>query len=358
MHLTKRKERAKMLDRQTGLLAVIIPVFNGEKYIREAINSVLLQPEWDLIIIAVDDGSTDNTAKILKEISALDDRLIVHRQKNSGVSVARNKGIAISLEMDVQYIAFLDADDVWCKDFYCRAVTELLKKGSFDLIGYDYYVGSEDISRGTKRISDEEAPEIYTHFCSYIYSAKIFNSFHVRFPAGIKINEDSVFLQLFYSFCESYLSVHDNIFIHRSNSNSVMHQKRDKISEFFYTIIPAWEWLIKCLLQNNKSISKFQTIKKALIVEYIKLMCIEGYKLSIIQNDLLGSTIVTTLLEDSSIRMYKECQKKLNNFRKHPYLFWIKYRSMGLLMSCKTILRSFRIVNRLYYKENISSLHY
>lgn len=91
------------------LISVIIPVYNGERYLAEAIESVLVQTYRPIEIIVVDDGSTDNSAGIAqshKEINYI-------YQSNQGVSVARNAGIASA---QGEFIAFLDADDRWTPD--------------------------------------------------------------------------------------------------------------------------------------------------------------------------------------------------------------------------------------------------
>jgi glycosyltransferase involved in cell wall biosynthesis len=88
------------------LVSIIIPVFNGEKYIGEAIESILLDDYPSKEIIVVNDGSTDHTAKI---ISAFDDLKIINQQ-NLGVSNARNAGIRFA---SGEFINYLDADDIW-----------------------------------------------------------------------------------------------------------------------------------------------------------------------------------------------------------------------------------------------------
>jgi glycosyltransferase involved in cell wall biosynthesis len=88
-------------------VSVIIPVYNGEKYIAQAVNSVLNQTYQDFELIVVDDGSTDRTAEILEKYG---DKITYIYQNNRERSAARNKGIC---SCSGEYLAFLDADDMW-----------------------------------------------------------------------------------------------------------------------------------------------------------------------------------------------------------------------------------------------------
>ena len=91
-------------------ISVIIPIYNAEKYIRIAIQSILKQNFLDFEIICIDDGSIDNSLNICKEEARYDDRIIVLEQKNQGVSSARNKAIKTAKG---KYIIFLDSDDYY-----------------------------------------------------------------------------------------------------------------------------------------------------------------------------------------------------------------------------------------------------
>ncbi len=92
-------------------ISVIMPVYNAEQFVRESINSVLIQSwtNWELII--VNDGSSDQSQAIIESFS--DERIKTINQNNEGVSSARNKGIKLS---EGAFICFLDADDVLTKD--------------------------------------------------------------------------------------------------------------------------------------------------------------------------------------------------------------------------------------------------
>ena len=92
--------------------SVIIPVFNKEKFIEATLKSVLNQIFIDFEILIIDDGSTDNSAKIIKRFD--DPRIRYFYKENSGVSSARNDGIE---KAQSNYISFIDADDYWYPDF-------------------------------------------------------------------------------------------------------------------------------------------------------------------------------------------------------------------------------------------------
>jgi glycosyltransferase involved in cell wall biosynthesis len=92
-------------------VSVIIPTYNRADKVRNAIESVLTQTFTDLEVIVVDDGSSDDTGKILEKVYG--DRIRYYFQRNQGVSAARNKGIA---EVRGEWVAFLDSDDRWEKD--------------------------------------------------------------------------------------------------------------------------------------------------------------------------------------------------------------------------------------------------
>ncbi|MEM9923379.1 MAG: glycosyltransferase [Cyanobacteria bacterium P01_D01_bin.50] len=93
------------------LISVIIPVYNGEKTIRETIESVLNQSFTNLELIVVNDGSQDSTLNIISNIK--DPRLKIFSYSNAGVAISRNRGIE---ESQGELIAFLDADDLWTVD--------------------------------------------------------------------------------------------------------------------------------------------------------------------------------------------------------------------------------------------------
>lgn len=93
-----------------SLVSVIIPAYNAEKYIRQAIESALSQTYANIEVLVVDDGSTDKTPEIVRKFADQDSRVVLLQQPNTGVAAARNSAIEKSKG---EFIAPLDADDIW-----------------------------------------------------------------------------------------------------------------------------------------------------------------------------------------------------------------------------------------------------
>ena len=94
----------------TPYVSVIIPVFNGAKYLRQAIESALAQTYEAIEVVVIDDGSTDGTGEMVKRSFS---SVRYCFQENAGTGAARNRGIAMA---QGSFFAFLDADDIWLKD--------------------------------------------------------------------------------------------------------------------------------------------------------------------------------------------------------------------------------------------------
>jgi glycosyltransferase involved in cell wall biosynthesis len=90
------------------LVSVIIPVYNRDRYLAEAIESIFAQTYPAIELIVVDDGSTDRSAEIAQSYP-----VIYHFQPNGGIGSARNTGIALATG---EFLAFLDSDDIWVTD--------------------------------------------------------------------------------------------------------------------------------------------------------------------------------------------------------------------------------------------------
>ena len=135
------------------LVSVITPAFNAEKYIKETIASVLNQTHTNFELIIVDDGSTDKTSELVEIMIKNDTRIKLVKQKNLGVSMARNTGFSIS---NGSYIVYLDADDIWMPDFIELTLLKFLSDESLGIVHSDYQMIDENFKKEEKTHASEE----------------------------------------------------------------------------------------------------------------------------------------------------------------------------------------------------------
>jgi glycosyltransferase involved in cell wall biosynthesis len=128
-------------------VTIITPTYNSEKFIANAINSVINQSyiNWEYIII--DDCSSDKTVLLVSEFIKKDNRIkLIQQSVNQGAAVARNEGIK---RADGKYIAFLDSDDYWHVD-KLKIQVEAMEKDSLNFTFTDYYIKYENKTDATK----------------------------------------------------------------------------------------------------------------------------------------------------------------------------------------------------------------
>ncbi len=110
------------------LVSVIIPAYNAERYISQAIESVLAQTYQWLDVIVVDDGSEDGSADVVREYAP---HVRYHRHTNRGAGATRNEGVALARG---SLLSFLDADDLWTKDKLRQQVKILYERPDLDAV--------------------------------------------------------------------------------------------------------------------------------------------------------------------------------------------------------------------------------
>ena len=216
--------------------SVVIPLFNKEKYILRAINSVLAQthPEFELIV--VDDGSTDTSADIVKSLN--DHRIKLIQQENCGVSKARNAGLK---NASAEWVAFLDADDEYEPDFL-KAISCFISNNvsaNLSFVGTNYFIGGKDRTAQNEDIKNG----VYDYFTLFgnqkspnnssttVVNKDVFLTIG-GFPEGIKQFEDWIaWYKLGLSGKFGYIS--QPLGIYHFVEDSVARTKRDPID--FYT---------------------------------------------------------------------------------------------------------------------------
>ena len=196
------------------LLSVVIPIFNGQKHIRDCLAAIVNQTYENLEIICVDDGSTDNSAAICKEFAERDSRIKLFTQENKGASSARNAGMD---KATGEYVCFCDADDYpeseWAQRYV--AAIENWKDADcsficcgmyFDNVYYKNVKNKESIleaAHGFVRgndylISRATAAtlawlKLFNFVTNKCYDLNLIKEKNIRFDEGVNIGEDLKF---------------------------------------------------------------------------------------------------------------------------------------------------------------------
>ncbi len=135
-------------------ISVIIPVYNVEKWLPRAVNSLLGQTFCDFEVLLVDDGSTDGTLDVCRALAASDQRVRVLHQENAGAAAARNTGMA---EVCGKYLYFMDGDD-WAEPEMLGDMHAFAEENELDLVvaGYyiDTYYGDDEFYREERACTD------------------------------------------------------------------------------------------------------------------------------------------------------------------------------------------------------------
>ena len=287
------------------MFSIVIPLYNKFNFIKETVYSVLNQTYNEFEIIIVNDGSTDKSLEAAKEIK--DSRIKIYSKINEGVSIARNFGIS---KASNEYIAFLDADDLWRSD-YLETLKGLIKKyPEASLFSTAYYINNDR----NKAIffSDEIEDILIDNYCKGILTKKIFcwtSSTCIRkkvinevgnFKEGIQIGEDiDLWLRvgLKYKVAFSY----KECAIYKTNTENNLMSLAPKP----HVVFPYWNWYA---YQTNDCHSLYR-----LTFDVLYVLCTLYYR----------------------CEKYKSAKDVFNRI-KIDYLTWkqrIKYINMKLLLS-------------------------
>lgn len=174
-------------------LTVVVPSYNSSKYLNKCIDSLLNQTLKDIEIILINDGSTDDTSKIIN--SYKDDRIVyIKNSKNKGIGYSRNKGIK---ESHSKYICFVDSDD-YVKENFCEILYSKIKTDDNDMVVCNYYNvnNNEEVSENIEfkdNTNLKETPEILMNInlspWNKIYKKSLLINNNIQFPEDLKYED-------------------------------------------------------------------------------------------------------------------------------------------------------------------------
>ena len=146
-------------------ISAVLPVYNGEAYVREAVESILTQTFTDFELIIINDGSTDGSGAILRELAAGDPRIVLVERANGGLVSALNEGIE---RARADLIARMDADDVAMPDRFARQLARMLGEPDLGVLGSFIRImdkAGRTIRLGDYPVSVAEAARFMEHGC-------------------------------------------------------------------------------------------------------------------------------------------------------------------------------------------------
>ena len=269
-------------------VSVIIPVYNGEKTITKALNSLKNQTFSDFEVVIIDDGSNDRTKKIINKYQNEDSRFRYYYQENAGVSVARNEGIKLS---DGNFICFLDSDDYF-EDTYLEKMYETMIKSDSDVCYCGYNIitpNSKTIKRTHFKngniLAEYILGKINIPTTGWLMKKDILLKNDIRFQEGISWGEDFEF------FCK-VLGTTDNVcYVDEYLTNYTVGFEKDRLSSFSIDKINKdFESIMR--LVENPIVNKNKKVNNALINYRLQALIIyrlvKAYKLKIDINILLN----------------------------------------------------------------------
>lgn len=246
---------------ESPLISIIIPVYNGEKYLRRCLDSIVAQTYTNYECLMIDDGSTDSSGAILDEYAARDNRFIAIHKENGGVSSARNIGLD---NMKGEWVTFCDCDDYTFPDWLSNYNAE--QNFEFDLICQGFktdkllynYISNNNIKHNSYSCDFEGSPGLYIYKLqeSFQFGFLWINLFHFKI-----IKEHSI------KFNEQFNHAEDHEFIFHFLCYCSRTKAINKIGYFYY--VPNWN--SKYSKDNDFDLEIGSTLYK-----YVKLIATEN----------------------------------------------------------------------------------
>ncbi len=170
-------------------VSIIIPVFNGEKFLERCLLSIINQTYKNIEIIVINDGSTDQTLNILKKYTKKYSIIKVYNQKNLGSASARNNGIS---HVKSKFITFIDSDD-FVDANYIETLVENIGDNDFIVSGYKSCTDSKILYIKKPWENDIWSAFKYIATCGKLYKTSFIKKYNIQFLEKYKIGEDVYF---------------------------------------------------------------------------------------------------------------------------------------------------------------------
>lgn len=233
-------------------ISIIIPVFNGEGFVENCIESVVKQTLKELQIIIIDDGSNDHTLEILSNLATEDERITIIHQDNGGVSKARNAGLQV---VTAEWVLFVDADDMIAPN-YCASMLE-----AAHFLDADVVIARPYEEKQPKNGILQEKGKLIQACLSYdetsypfnidapwgkIFRYRIICERHICFPEKLIRSEDAFFCLQFYDAAEKIGILNQFEYYHTEREGSICRSFMKNAPEMLENVLREnYQWVMK-----------------------------------------------------------------------------------------------------------------
>lgn len=210
-------------------VSLIVPIYNSQNYLEKCIKSLISQTLKDIQIILINDGSTDNSEKIIKSFD--DERIVYISKNNEGIGKTRNLGID---KATGEFLAFVDSDD-YLNEHFCEYMYQKAVNDDCDLVVCDFFEERNTLVgikfKDFKDTNLRETPELINYInlgpCNKLYKKSLFDDKSNRFEENLKY-EDAPFVVKMLVSANRIGKVNDYLtyYVIHSNSETTIRDKR------------------------------------------------------------------------------------------------------------------------------------
>lgn len=265
------------MENRSGLISIIIQVYNVENQIKRCLDSVVHQSYENIEIILIDDGSTDSSGEICDQYAQNDKRIQVLHVTNGGVSAARNKGLDSAKG---EYIMFVDSDD-WIDNKMCEKALCCLKNYDVDLVKTLAVNRDEEgiIKNNQNDIKSDLLIDVEHEFSfsepyatgviwGALYKSKLLNG--LRFSTDLYVGEDTLFFAQAIKKCKRIIVAKDKMYNYVVYKSSASHGRMDAKK---ITNLSAWEQVVELFKSNKRICDSAKAAYSRQCAEFLQIMC-------------------------------------------------------------------------------------
>lgn len=343
-----------MVDRK---ISVVIPYYKGKEYIAQTIASVADQPYKNLEILLINDGSPDDGDEVCRSLAAKYPCIRYFKKENEGIGATRNFGVDHSVG---EYIAFLDQDDVWVKDFLDEDTVDAVFNGG-DAVCFSLYNCNHDFSRGRKdsvldtvMINEglRASSEIWRHHSSIFFRRKTILEHEILAPSTR--HEDEIFRRKFLYVSEKVTCINKVMFLYRNNPSSETH-RMIKVEDLYGPILQSYKEALAWHQEKYPKDLDIHRVYKTLFclyaIEGLELLYASHRKKAEIEKVANERFLKDDVIEYMGSTKDDGLCNRIGEYLYNPRSFARKNSIKGYKQKCARLLKKIPFVNSYYQKK-------